>query len=73
MSSKYKQVKLSIPVDVYKETMDNLYSEVEQGVPYGAWSRLIVNLLRVWIRNRQEHFKVEPDLPEYDDEQESPI
>lgn len=61
---KFQQVKLSIPTELHTEVVRHLYSAVEGRVPYGAWSRLITNLLRVWMRERDKVIEQLPDIPE---------
>lgn len=49
---KFQSIKVSVPTELHKEVMRHLYSKLEGRVPYGAWSRLITNLLRVWTKSR---------------------
>lgn len=64
IGKKYQQVKLSIPTDLHTDVVRHLYSSLEGRVPYGAWSRLITNLLRIWIKQRDGVVDKLPDIPE---------
>ena len=44
---------LSLPEDIVAKVELELYSELEQRVPHGAWAALIEQLLREWCRSRQ--------------------
>ena len=67
IGKKDQQVKLSIPTELHTDVVRHLYSSVEWRVPYGAWSRLITNLLRIWIKQRDGVVDKLPDIPEETD------
>jgi hypothetical protein len=41
---------INIPEDILARVDLMLYSELEQRVPHGAWSRLITSLLQDWLK-----------------------
>ena len=65
---RFQTIKVSLPTDIHSEVMQHLYSKIEGRVPYGAWSRLVTNLLRVWSKSRSAI--TEKELDDLDDEDE---
>ena len=61
---KYQQVKLSIPTELHTDGGRHLYSSLEGRVLYGVWSRVITNLLRIGIKQRDGVVDTLPDIPE---------
>lgn len=43
---------ISLPADLVTKVDLELYSEVEERVPFGAWSKLVEQLLRDWLAVR---------------------
>lgn len=43
---------LSLPEDLVAKVELELYSDVEQRVPMGAWQRLVSELLTDWLQKR---------------------
>jgi hypothetical protein len=43
--------KLSLPGDLVTQVELELYSQLESRVPHGAWSKLVEELLRKWVKD----------------------
>ena len=46
------QKNVALPEDLVGKVELELYSEVEERVPFGAWQSLITELLQAWLRQR---------------------
>lgn len=42
--------KLALPQSIVAQVDLKLYSDLEQTVPYGAWSALVAQLLQEWLK-----------------------
>lgn len=45
---------LSLPPDLVARVDLELYSELEDRVPHGAWQKLLAELLNSWLARRDE-------------------
>jgi hypothetical protein len=52
VASVQKDIAISAPIAAKVDLL--LYSELEQRMPYGAWSRLVEALLDRWIKEVQD-------------------
>jgi len=55
-----KQLNLALPVDIHAKLSLHLYSELEQRVPHGAYSRFLVERTRLFFAD--EHLDLAPYL-----------
>lgn len=46
------QKNIALPEDLVGKVELELYSEVEEKVPFGAWQSLITELLQGWLKER---------------------
>ena len=44
------RLELALPEDLYARAAIVLFSDVEQRIPYGAWSGLFTELLRIYLK-----------------------
>lgn len=47
-----RRLELKLPESIYRKVHDQLYSEVENGVPFGAMSALGTELFSNWLKAR---------------------
>lgn len=46
------EVAIQIPASVWEKVRSQLYSEIEQRIPFGAQSALMEDLLVQWLKSR---------------------